>query len=187
MRNLIYFWNGQSVSTNPLFSQGKVGKKSQGRTTVFYFFSGWFPSADQPCRLLAPTFAPTTPSISKVKEIGHEPDDDGNVQSTANGKPLSQTASLYPKFPLTQHDKFRLTRGCAPASLAQMILQINIGCRWSSSVFATNSDQWQTPIWHENQWPVGCRTKKTDKDQRQPMFFAISFGLMSAPPAWEVR
>ena len=105
---------------------------------IALLFSGWFPSADQPCRLLAPTFAPTTPSISKVKEIGHEPDDDGNVQSTANGKPLSQTASLYPKFPLTQHDKFRLTRGCAPASLAQMILQINIGCRWSSSVFATN-------------------------------------------------
>ena len=53
----------------------------------------------------------------------------------------------------------------------------NIGCCWSSSVFATDGDQWQTPIWHENQWPVGCWTKKTDEDQRQPMFFLSSFRL----------
>ena len=55
--------------------------------------------------------------------------------------------------------------------LALMMLPKNIGCRWYSSVFATDGDQWQTPIWHENQWLVGCRTKKTDEYQRQPMFF----------------
>ena len=51
------------------------------------------------------------------------------------------------------------------------MIEKNIGCHWSSLVFATDSDQWQTPIWHENQWPVGCQTKKTDEDQRQLMFF----------------
>ena len=52
-----------------------------------------------------------------------------------------------------------------------MILQKNIGCCWSSSVFATDGDQRQTPIWHENQWPVSYQRKKTDEDQQQPMFF----------------
>ena len=50
-----------------------------------------------------------------------------------------------------------------------MMLPKTIGCCWYSSVFATDGDQWQTPIWHENQWPVGCRRKKTDEYQRQPM------------------
>ena len=56
-------------------------------------------------------------------------------------------------------------------SIAQMIFQKNISCRWSSSVFTTDGDQWQTPIWHENQWPVGCQRKKTNEYQWQPMFF----------------
>ena len=61
-----------------------------------------------------------------------------------------------------------------------MIQQKNIGCRWSSSVFAADGDQWQTPNWHENQWPVGCQRKKTDEYQRQPMFFCcIIWAIMS--------
>ena len=52
-----------------------------------------------------------------------------------------------------------------------MIQPKNIGCLWSSSVFATDGDQWPTSIWHDNQWPVGCWRKKTDEYQRQLMFF----------------
>ena len=48
------------------------------------------------------------------------------------------------------------------------------------SVFATDGDQWQTPIWHENQWPVGCRAKKTKEDQPQPMFFTFSAAVRSS-------
>ena len=61
--------------------------------------------------------------------------------------------------------------GKYPFTLAKMIDKINIGCRWSSSVFATDGDQWHMPIRHENQWHVGCRRKKTDKVQWEPMFF----------------
>ena len=89
--------------------------------------------------------------------------------------PFSIFSLLPPFFHLQINPLYIRTRWYAAmpflSIIAQMIQQKNIGCRWSSSVFATDGDQWQTPIWHENQWPVGCQRKKTDEYQRQPMFF----------------
>ena len=62
--------------------------------------------------------------------------------------------------------------------LAKMIDQKNIGCRWSSSVFASDGDQWQMPIWHENQWPVGCGQKRPTRTNDNRYFFGLSFRLL---------
>ena len=69
-------------------------------------------------------------------------------------------------------ERHNISEGCGfSTSLAQMILQKNIDCRWYSSVFFL----WQpTGHWFSCQMGV-CHwspsVAKTDEDQRQPMFF----------------
>ena len=63
-------------------------------------------------------------------------------------------------------------------SVAKMIDQKNIGCHWSSSVFFV---QQPTGHWFLCQMGI-CHwspsVAKTDEDQRQPMFFGLSFWLV---------
>ena len=66
-------------------------------------------------------------------------------------------------------------------TIAQMIQQKNIGCRWYSSVFSL----WQpTGHWFSCQMGV-CHwspsVAKTDEDQRQPMFFCNIIWAMMYP------
>ena len=51
-------------------------------------------------------------------------------------------------------------------------------CASLSLVLATDSDQWQTrtAIWHENQWPVGCR-RPTTNDRRFFLLYHFSYNV----------
>ena len=92
----------------------------------------------------------------------------------------SLSLSLSLSLNLSIFKAFSGANGIRERSLAQMILPKNIGCRWSSSVFAAYGEQWQTPIWHENQWPLVVREKRPTSTNENQCFFAISFGLVVA-------